>query len=138
MSAKRSPQRRPKRARRARDVLEERAKRRFHGHPIATIAYYGPDDRRASKVAVGIVDHATEVATTVERWHSAEHDVRWDPEINEQIVAFIDRHGAKSVAITDGLIGCPHEEGIDYPEGEACPQCPFWAHRDRWTGEQID
>jgi hypothetical protein len=33
--------------------------------------------------------------------------------------------------------GCPHEEGIDYPEGEPCPQCPFWTHRDRWTGKLL-
>jgi hypothetical protein len=31
----------------------------------------------------------------------------------------------------------PHEEGIDYPEGKTCPQCPFWASRDRWTGESL-
>jgi hypothetical protein len=30
-----------------------------------------------------------------------------------------------------------HEEGIDYPEGEACPRCPFWAGRDRWTGQSV-
>ena len=24
----------------------------------------------------------------------------------------------------DGVTGCPHEEGIDYPLGEPCPQCP--------------
>ena len=23
------------------------------------------------------------------------------------------------------LIGCPHEEGIDYPEGHSCPHCPY-------------
>ena len=38
---------------------------------------------------------------------------------------------------TDGLIGCPHEEGIDYPEGKSCPQCPYWAGRDRFTRERI-
>ncbi|SJM33792.1 hypothetical protein [Mesorhizobium delmotii] len=27
------------------------------------------------------------------------------------------------------------EEGIDYPEGSTCPDCPYWARRDRWTGE---
>ena len=27
--------------------------------------------------------------------------------------------------------GCQHEEGIDYPEGELCPDCPFWAGRER-------
>jgi hypothetical protein len=24
------------------------------------------------------------------------------------------------------VIGCPHEEGIDFPEGQECPYCPFW------------
>jgi len=28
--------------------------------------------------------------------------------------------------MTNGVIGCPHEEGIDYPLGEDCPFCPFW------------
>ena len=88
-------------------------------------------------MAVGIVEEGNR-AVEMERWYSDDHDVRWDPGINEQIVAYIDRHGAKSVAMTDGIIGCPHEEGIDYPEGEVCPQCPFWAHRDRWTGERVD
>ena len=31
--------------------------------------------------------------------------------------------------MTDRIIGCPHEEGIDY-EGSVCPRCEFWANRD--------
>jgi hypothetical protein len=31
----------------------------------------------------------------------------------------------------------PAEEGIDYPEGETCPLCPFWKGRDRWTAQRI-
>jgi hypothetical protein len=27
--------------------------------------------------------------------------------------------------------GCPHEEGVDYPVGEVCPKCLFWADRQR-------
>ncbi len=34
----------------------------------------------------------------------------------------------------DRILGCPHEEGIDYAVGEACPQCPHWAGRDRFAG----
>jgi hypothetical protein len=45
--------------------------------------------------------------------------------------------GVKSVVMTDRIIGCPHEQGADYPEGDVCPQCPFWAHRDRWTGDIV-
>jgi hypothetical protein len=73
----------------------------------------------------------------LERWFSQDIDVRADPAINREIVEFIGQHQAKSVIVTDGIIGCPHEEGIDYPEGESCPECPFWANRDRWTGELI-
>jgi hypothetical protein len=57
--------------------------------------------------------------------------------ISEKILRFIQGHGAKSVAMMERIIGCPHEEGIDYPEGEVCPRCPFWAGRDRWTGDFI-
>jgi Extended Signal Peptide of Type V secretion system len=38
-------------------------------------------------------------------------------------------------AVSEIAKGRPHEEGIDYPEGSTCPRCPFWAHRDRWSGE---
>jgi hypothetical protein len=38
--------------------------------------------------------------------------------------------------MTDRIIGCPHEEGIDY-EGDTCPARPLWAGRDRWTGERL-
>ena len=47
---------------------------------------------------------------------------------------FIREQGAESVVIADRIMGCPHEEGIDYPEGEKCPSCPFWAYRDRFSG----
>ena len=40
------------------------------------------------------------------------------------------------VPAEDRIIGCPHEEGIDY-EGPTCPMCPHWAGRDRWTGEVV-
>jgi len=52
------------------------------------------------------------------------------------VLAFITKAEAKSVVMTDRIIGCPHEEGIDY-EGSTCPVCPFWAGRDRWTGKRL-
>jgi hypothetical protein len=36
--------------------LKKKARHGFRGYPAATIAYYGPDDKRASKAAVGIVN----------------------------------------------------------------------------------
>jgi len=117
-------------------ALRKRAKKGLRGYPVATIAFYGPDDSRASKVAVGIVVKEGAEATFLERWHSDIADVRSDPHINEKILTFIRSNEVKSVVLVDRIIGCPHEEGVDYPEGETCPQCPFWAARDRWLGQE--
>ena len=117
--------------------LHKKARRGFRGYPVATVAFYGPDLTRASKVAVGIITRENAEPEALERWFSAAGDVREDPAIGRDILAFIERHGAVTVVMTDRIIGCPHEEGIDYPDGQVCPQCPFWAHRDRWTGEVI-
>jgi len=115
--------------------LRKKAKRGFRGYPIATVAFYGPDDRQATKVAVGIVADESGDVVELERWFSEEEDVRADVGIGEAILAFIRNREVRSVVITDRIFGCPHEEGIDYPEGGACPECPYWAGRDRFVGE---
>ena len=117
--------------------LKKKARRGFRGYPVATIAFYGPDDKRASKVAVGILHAEGAEPAALERWFAEDGDVRRDPGIGANILRFVQEHGAKTVIMTDGIIGCPHEEGIDYPDGQVCPQCPFWAHRDRWTGDIV-
>jgi hypothetical protein len=33
-------------------------------------------------------------------------------------VAFLKTHAVRSTVVADGIIGCPHEEGVDYPEGK--------------------
>ena len=123
--------------RRPRSPLEKQARRGFRGYPVATLAFYGPNDQRASKVAVGIVPAENAEPEVLESWFAKEADVRRDSAIGEEILAFIHQHGAKSVVMSDRIIGCPHEEGTDYPDGQVCPDCPFWAHRDRWSGEIV-
>jgi hypothetical protein len=103
---------------------------------VATVAYYGPDNQRASKVAVGIVT-AFEKMLALERWFSTDQDIRTDEAVLEKMMAFIAQHHVARVAVADGILGCPHEEGIDYPDGESCPQCPYWKNRDRFTGELL-
>ena len=117
--------------------LTKKATRGFRGYPVATVAFYGPDDRRASKVAVGILPAEGEQATELERWFADDRDVRDDVDIARAMLYFVEQHGAKTVVIADRIIGCPHEEGADYPEGQKCPQCPFWASRDRWSGDVL-
>lgn len=118
-------------------TLKAKAKRGFRGYPIATVAYYGPDDTRATKVAVGIVSGEGGDVDFLERWHASDLDARFDPAICASVLEFITRHHPKSVVMSPGIIGCPHEEDVDYPEGQTCPACPFWADKDRWTGEVI-
>jgi hypothetical protein len=121
---------------RARKRLGKRAKRGFRGYPVATVALYGTDDTRASKLTVGIMPAENADVTNLRRWFSEETDIRNDAGVAEEVLAFIEAAGAKSIAMTDRIIGCPHEEGIDY-EGSTCPACPFWAGRDRWTGKRL-
>ena len=121
---------------RARKRLGKRAKKGFRGYPVATVALYGPDDTTATKLTVGIVPAESADVTDLRRWLSEDADIRNDVDVAEEVLAFITDAGARSVVMTDRIIGCPHEEGIDY-EGPTCPKCPFWAGRDRWTGERL-
>jgi hypothetical protein len=130
-------QRRRRSPRRLND-LQKKARGGFRGFPVATVAAYGPDNTFASKVAVGIVLEEDAEPAFLERWFSQGEDVRRDATIRRGILDFIAKHGVKSVIMADGIIGCPHEEGIHYPEGETCPYCPYWANRDRWTGELLE
>jgi len=62
-------------------ALRDKARRGFRGYPVATVAYYGPDASRATKVAVGIILKEGDEPDALERWHSSESDVRFDQEI---------------------------------------------------------
>jgi hypothetical protein len=44
----------------------------------------------------------------------------------QELQEFFQPHGVQSLAISEGNIGCPHEEGEDFPMGEDRPSCPFW------------
>jgi hypothetical protein len=118
--------------------LKKKTRRGFRGYPVATIAFYGPDDTRASKAAVGILNAEGTEPSALQRWFTQEGDVRTDRAVAGEILPFVRDHGAKSVVMTDRIIGCPHEEGIDYPEGQGVPAVPISkAHRDRWRGDMV-
>jgi hypothetical protein len=116
---------------RAEKWLAKKAKNGFRGYPVGTIAFYGPDNKRASKVAVGIVLSEGAEPEDMEKWFSEDADLRIDPTILAEIMDYLHRWNVHTVVMIDRIIGCPHEEGIDYPEGESCPKCQFWANRDR-------
>src|SRR3954466_1564221 len=120
----------------ARKRLTKKAKKGFRGYPVATVAFYGPGDRRASKLTVGIVLAENEEAVELKRWFAAPGAVREDARAAEEVLAAMGGFGVSSVAMVGRIIGCPHEEGIDY-HGPTCPLCPCWAGRDRWSGERV-
>jgi len=116
--------------------LRKKSRKGMRGWPAATIAFYGPNLSQATKVAVGIVPFENAEVSAMRDWTVDHGDVRTDSRIAQEILEFIEKHGALSVVMTDGIIGCPHQEGIDY-EGEWCPVCDFWHGRDRFTGQMV-
>ena len=123
---------------RTRSWLDTKFRPAFRGYPVATVAFYGPSDKLATKVVVSVILTESNEPAFLKRWSSeGDLDVRHDAAIGEQILTFLKPYAPRSTVVTDGIIGCPHEEGTDYPEGASCPQCPYWAGRDRFTHERI-
>lgn len=58
-------------------------------------------------------------------------DIRRDAAVFETMFRLTQSRGVRSVAMPEEILGCPHEEGTDYADGESCPECPFWADRKR-------
>ena len=114
-------------------VLRRATRQGHRGFPVGTVAFYGPDDQRASKVVLGIIHYDGD--PQLHKWTSPTGDLRRDTAVLQEIINRMREHGVKSVAMADRIIGCPHEEGVDYPEGQGCPQCGFWRGRNRFTGE---
>ena len=92
--------------------------------PFGTIAYYGPDDKTVSKIVAAVLaDENTN--PILKKWTG--DGIAQNPETASEIGKFFQEQQVTNVVMTEGIIGCPHEEGVDYPIGESCPHCPFWA-----------
>ncbi len=92
--------------------------------PFAVLTRYGPDDRTVTKIAVGIASSLEGNISELKRWVG--EGVASNVEVRAEIAAFLKQHRARTLVITPGVFGCPHEEGTDFPEGGDCPLCPFW------------
>ena len=99
------------------------SKRSRAKYPLATISAYGPDNTRATKLVVGILRRARQKSPREMRsWSSNAGDVRDNEVIAAELADWLHSRGIKDTVSYDRIIGCPHEEGIDYPMGRACPQ----------------
>ena len=95
-------------------------------YPIGTVALYGPDDKTTTKIVAGVIKREG-AEPVIERWVGA--NIIDNPRVKQKIQKLFEQRGVQSVVETDGNMGCPHEEGEDFPTGEDCPFCPFWRGR---------
>jgi hypothetical protein len=101
-------------------------------YPIGTVAAYGPNNTLATKLVVAVFKKpGRKEPDELRRWFSRVGDVRNDPAIAAEIADFLKRNGVRGTVTPDRILGCPHEEGVDYPVGAVCPHCPYWATADR-------
>ena len=92
-------------------------------YPVGTVALYGPDETTTTKIVAGVIKREGAEAI-IERWVGT--NITNSPKAQRQMKDFFDRHKVKSVVVAEGNIGCPHEEGSDFPTGQDCPFCPYW------------
>jgi hypothetical protein len=92
-------------------------------YPIGTVSYFGPDDQEVTKISV-VISTSEESESISKSWHGL--NIATDQSVAREIGKFLQAHGVQQVLMTDEIVGCAHEEGIDYPEGEECPHCPYW------------
>lgn len=100
------------------------SKRDLQASPLITVAFYGPNDDRATKVAISFIPEGSGNPSAMERWVS--EDVLGDDKVLEETRAFLASHTAAGITVTGGTIGCPHEAGDDFVPGGDCPLCAFW------------
>src|SRR4051794_41986807 len=101
----------PRRARELHKRLGKKAKRGFRGFPVGTVALYGPDDRRATKLVAAVIAREDDPPSDLRRYVAAGGDGRQDPTILEEGVLLFQAHGGRSVGIGDPVIGCSHQGG---------------------------
>jgi hypothetical protein len=106
------------------------------GFPIATVAFYGANNHIATKVVCAIISHEGAEPDPIHKWFSSS-DLRKSEQILGEVLCFIDKNEVKTVNMIEEIIGCPHEERMDYPEGDFCPKCSYWKNRDRFSGEML-
>jgi hypothetical protein len=52
--------------------LDKKSKLGFRGYPVGTVAFYGPDDQHASKVAVAVIVAPDTEPAALQRWFAEE------------------------------------------------------------------
>lgn len=102
-------------------------------YPLGTVMAYGPTANHATKLVATVFAEPDSAPVAMRRWFVADGDIRDDSDAADGVAAFFRKHKTRRTIVSERIAGCPHEEGVDYPLGHVCPECPFWAETDRLT-----
>jgi SEC-C motif len=91
--------------------------------PLGTVTLYGPDDKTTTKIVAGVFKTAGS-DPILQRWVGT--DILNNAKAKQELEEFFKKNGVKSRVQSEGNIGCPHEEGPDFPVGGDCPFCSYW------------
>ena len=69
--------------------LIKKSKKGFRGYPVATVAFYGPDNTKASKIAVGIVCNEGVEPSDLKCWVVEDGDIRVNVKVAHEILDFV-------------------------------------------------
>ena len=106
-----------------RSVLKEKT-----NYPIGALVYFGPDDQTVTKI-IAVVIQSSDTDPFLRSWGG--NGVTTNGDVILEIGSYFKKFQVNEVVMTEGVVGCPHEEGVDYPAGEACPYCPFWSEKSK-------
>ena len=112
---------------------EEKHRQELRKYPLGVITCYGFDDTTTTKITATVFAAPDDDAGRARSWMGS--NIVHSPEMQGEVAEFVVTHGVKTVVMSYGNVGCPHEEGLDYPTGEDCPFCPFWEGKQGNRGE---
>ena len=102
-----------------RKILRDRSK-----FPIGILTYFGPDNKTITKI-VGLVIKGPDIEPRLRSW--SQPGVVSDPIVVAEIGSYFLENKTVDIVMTGSVLGCPHEEGVDFPLGTDCPHCKYWS-----------
>jgi hypothetical protein len=95
--------------------------------PIGILVHFGPDSETITKT-VAVVVQRKNATLSIKSWNTP--DISSNPKIAKDIGNYFKQNLVEEILMTDGVAGCPHDEGVDYPRGSDCPHCPYWSETE--------
>jgi hypothetical protein len=109
--------------------LRKKAKLGDQGYPRATLAFYGPDDKKATKAVLGILLRDDD-EPTLYRYFSEEKDVRFKIDAKRTFSLACESMRCVRLSCARNSSDVPTKKALTILKA---PRCPFWKGRDRFA-----